>query len=105
MSVSKQIAVYGAVSALGGIDGYFRKQSKASLIAGIACGGALLTASKGINNSQSWGKWLGLATTLALVIKFAPDYKSNRELYPAGLMTAFGLWVLGALIVEFAMAE
>jgi uncharacterized membrane protein (UPF0136 family) len=55
--------VCGAVSVLGGLQGWLRKRSRASLIAGCAAGGLLL---------------LG---------RFAPSYIQKKRIWPAGVMT------------------
>lgn len=100
-NVAHQVLAYGAVSAIGGIDGYLSAGSTPSLVAGLACGGALCAGAYGLYGNAKWGWWTSLAVSVLLVLRFAPSFQHSGEIYPAGLMAGLGIWVIGALIVGY----
>lgn len=104
-SMVYQIAGYGLVAIAGGIDGYVSKGSVASILAGGVLGGALCASAWALNNDREWGWWGSVLVTLVLVLKFVPDFRESGAIYPAGVMAALGLWVLGVLIVDTIREE
>lgn len=100
-NIAHQVLAYGAVSIVGGLDGYFTAGSTASLVAGLACGGALCAGAYGLYGDRKWGWWTSLAVSVALVLRFTPSFRHSGEIYPAGIMAGLGIWVIGALIVGY----
>lgn len=99
--VGHQVMAYGVLTGIGGIIGYVQANSTVSMIAGLACGGALCAGAYGLYNNKQWGWWTSLAVTAVLLYQFVPSFKHSGEIMPAGLMSGLGIWVLGALIVAY----
>ena len=86
---------YGALVLVGGVIGYLKAKSRASLIAGIVCSALLdLAAGLVITGSLGWGAGLGVVTALALLGRFLPAFLSTKKLMPAGIVVAFGALVV-----------
>lgn len=85
------ILAYAALILAGGIVGYIKAQSKASLISGIASGVVLAIAGYVARQTPAIG--LPLATVLAMVllIVFAVRFRKTGKFIPAGLMMAISL--------------
>jgi uncharacterized membrane protein (UPF0136 family) len=83
------ILIYGLVVLLGGVMGYLKAKSKASLFSGLGSGTALLVA--WIVCRQAAMAGLGLATLIALVlfVVFIFRFLKTRAFMPAGLMMVF----------------
>lgn len=99
MSLTKQVIGYGLFTISGGIHG-FMQGSTASLIAGGSLGSLLCAGGVGLSRDHGWGWWMSFLVTVALLAKFAPEFQKSGDVYPAGSMSAIGLWILGALIVD-----
>jgi uncharacterized membrane protein (UPF0136 family) len=79
------LPVVALLVAVGGIMGFVKAQSKASLIAGIASGLLLLLAFFLALNSAN-GLFLAAIVNLALIIVFGIRLKKTGKFMPAGLM-------------------
>ena len=94
------LLVFGALTVIGGVVGYVRAKSRASLIAG-GISGALLLASGGLvaTGRIHAGVVVGLVVSVALAGRFIPAFVKTRKWMPAGLMAALSLvgMVAGAL--------
>ena len=93
---------YGALVLVGGVIGYLKAKSRASLIAGIVCSGLLdLAAGLVIVGSLRLGAALGAVTALALIGRFFPAFRRTRKFMPAGIVVAVGALVLvvGVLVL------
>jgi uncharacterized membrane protein (UPF0136 family) len=64
------LLVYGAVSIIGGIIGFAKSQSKATIISGSISGVGLIVAGTAAAQNQEWGKIAGMAIAALLVIVF-----------------------------------
>lgn len=84
----------------GGVVGWQQAGSLPSLIAGFILGGALLTSTYLMLNDNENGWYLGLVTATLILFKFAPEFQVSGDVFPAGLMAAVSVWVLGAFIVN-----
>jgi uncharacterized membrane protein (UPF0136 family) len=82
---------YGSIALVGGIIGYAKSQSKASLISGSISGILLIGAGLLQLAGQEWGKWAGLAIALALVLVFIVRLIKTKKLMPAAPMISVGL--------------
>ncbi len=86
-----QIWVYGVIMMLGGIAGFVRVGSKASLISGVGFGLLLLVSGFGV-----WQGSLGCLVAaeviaLLLVVLFAIRYAKKRRFMPAGMLAVLSL--------------
>ena len=95
-----EIWVYGALMILGGIMGFVKVRSKASLLSGVGLGLGLL--------ASGYGVWRGLADSLIvamviaalLLVLFAFRYVKTRRFMPAGALAILSL----AAVVVFGLA-
>ncbi|HEY5372783.1 MAG TPA: TMEM14 family protein [Polyangiaceae bacterium] len=93
---------YGALVFVGGLIGYSKANSRASLIAGSAFATLLAIAAALVaTGSPRWGAGLGAASALALIGRFLPAFIKTKKLMPAGAVVAVGVLVLivGALVL------
>ena len=90
---------YGILAIGGGIMGYVKSQSQASLISGTVSGILLVVASGLQIIGQDWGKYLGIAIAAALVVVFIIRLVKTRKFMPAGLMIVGGVATLGAILL------
>jgi uncharacterized membrane protein (UPF0136 family) len=92
------IISYGVLAILGGIMGYVKSQSQASLVSGTISGLLLLLAGGLQVSGQSWGKYLGIAIAATLIVVFIVRLVKTRKFMPAGLMIMAGVATLGAVL-------
>jgi uncharacterized membrane protein (UPF0136 family) len=92
--------VFGIATAAGGVVGYVKAKSKASLIAGTVAGGLLLGASALLGSGKS-GAILGLVVSAALAGRFGNAFAKTKKPMPAGAMAALGL--VGAALSAAAL--
>ncbi len=94
------LLLYALLVIAGGVLGYVKVQSKASLISGLISGTALLIA-WGLT-FQRYTLGMGLATgfAIALLIVFALRFRKTQKFMPAGLLASLS----GVMAVVFAIA-
>jgi len=92
--------VFGLATAAGGVLGYVKAKSKASLIAGTVAGGLLLGAAALVGNGKS-GAILGFVVSAALAGRFGSAFAKTKKAMPAGAMAALGL--VGAALCGAAL--
>lgn len=94
------LLLYALLVIAGGIWGYVKVQSKASLISGLVSGAALLMA--WVLTFQRYNIGMGLATgfAIALLIVFALRFRKTQKFIPAGLLAGLS----GVMAVVFAIA-
>ena len=98
---------FGVLTIAGGIFGYAKAKSLASLIAG-GISGALLVVAAYLVRAPS-GEWTakgliaGFLVSVALAGRFAPSYLRTKKLIPAGLMAILAIG--GALLTIVAFLE
>lgn len=103
MSVAAFSAIaYGILAIVGGVLGYAKVGSQASLISGIISG--ILLILSGIVQQQgiAWGLPFSMAITLVLIVVFVVRLSKTRKFMPAGLMIIAGLAALGGMLLRFA---
>ena len=89
------LVCYGFLVLLGGLIGYLKANSRASLIAGIAFASLLgIAAGLVAAGSPRAGAGLGVVSALALIGRFLPAFLRTKKLMPAGLVVAVGALVL-----------
>jgi uncharacterized membrane protein (UPF0136 family) len=83
---------FGVLTIAGGVMGFVKAGSRASLIAGGVSGALLLLAGYlvGAGNLVA-GLVLGLVLSLALAGQFAPKFFRTRKVMPAGMMAVLGI--------------
>ncbi len=94
------ILLYGLVVLGGGIIGYTRAGSMASLIAGSAFGLGLLASGLGVLRGKNMGFIIAPTLTVLLTAYFSYRFVQSGEFMPSGLMGVLGLV---ALILYFAV--
>lgn len=93
---------YGILTLIGGIMGYVKAKSQASLISGLVSGSLLIFAGTAQLMGQSWGLILAAAISAALVVVFILRLVKTRKFMPAGLLILASLASLGAIAYEIS---
>ncbi|MGB7345302.1 MAG: TMEM14 family protein [Pirellulaceae bacterium] len=94
-------AVFGAFVVFGGIMGYVKAGSKASLIAGSITGGLLLVSAFLITRDITAGKILGIVVSLVLLAQFGPSLLKKLKVMPNLLIVVFGFLTVVTLALSF----
>ena len=94
--------IFGALTILGGVIGFVKAGSKASLIAGGISGVLILVAAWLLmNGNVQNGLILGLVVSSLLEVRFFPAFVKTKKMMPAGLMTALSM--IGTLLSVLAL--
>jgi len=97
------LVFYGFLLLVGGVIGYVKAKSRASLIAGLASaalmGVAAYLASSG---SLAIGAGLGAVSALALIARFLPAFLRTKKVMPPGVVVAVGVWVVVVCVLALA---
>ncbi|WP_145121947.1 TMEM14 family protein [Rosistilla oblonga] len=91
-------AIFGAFVVFGGVMGYVKAQSKASLIAGSITGGLLLISAFLIAKGITAGAILGIVVSLLLIGQFGPSLRKKLKVMPNLLVVILGLITVGTLV-------
>jgi uncharacterized membrane protein (UPF0136 family) len=91
---------YGIIAFVGGIIGYIKVRSTASLISGVISGVLLIAGGVLYLQGQAWGFTLALIITAILVIVFTIRFVKTRRFMPAGLMLTLGLITLVIMVSQ-----
>jgi uncharacterized membrane protein (UPF0136 family) len=94
------LIIYGIIAIIGGIIGFIKSQSKASVISGSISGTGLLIAGIAAAQSQEWGKIAGMAIAALLIIVFIVRLIKTKKFMPAGLMILGGVATLAIAILS-----
>jgi uncharacterized membrane protein (UPF0136 family) len=86
-----EVWVYGVIMILGGIAGFARVGSKASLISGVGFGLLLLISGIGVWNGSQICLMATILIALLLVVLFAIRFAKKRRFMPAGLLAILSL--------------
>ena len=86
-----EVWVYGVIMILGGIAGFARVGSKASLISGVGFGLVLLVSGIGVWNGSQHSLMVAILIALLLVVLFAIRYAKKRRFMPAGVLAVLSL--------------
>ena len=95
--------VFGGLTIVGGIMGFVKKGSMASLIAGGLSGILLLIAALWLRDKPQNGLILGAIVSLALAGRFLPAFLKKFDWMPAGFMAV--LSVIGLIVTALAFAK
>ena len=90
--------VFGALTIAGGILGYVKARSSASILAGSVFGGLLLLAGYLMGGGGRLGLVVGLVVSAMLAGRFSTAFRRTGKVMPAGVMTLLGLVGIGLTI-------
>lgn len=93
--------VFGLLTIVGGVIGYVKAGSTASIIAGSIAGILLLIAAWMLPGNLVLGLVLALVISIALAGRFVPAFIKTGHLMPAGLMSV--LSVIGIVMAVLAL--
>lgn len=89
------LGIYALMLGVGGVQGFVKKGSKASLIAGLISAIVAIFAALLISMSESrYGAILGLVLSLVMFIMFGRRYAASKKIIPAGLIVALSFFVM-----------
>ncbi|MDA7874149.1 TMEM14 family protein [Rhodopirellula sp.] len=94
-------AIFGAFVVFGGVMGYVKAASKASLIAGSITGGLLLLSAFLIAREVTAGAVLGIVVSLLLIGQFGPSLLKKVKVMPNLVVVVLGFVTVGTLIFSF----
>jgi uncharacterized membrane protein (UPF0136 family) len=92
--------VFGLLTIVGGVMGYAKAGSVASVVAGSTFGILLLVAAFLLPDNLAVGLGLALLISIALAGRFVPAFMKTGQAMPAGLMSA--LSVIGVIMAIVA---
>ena len=95
--------VFGALAIVGGVVGFVRAKSRASLFAGAIAGALLLLSGYLVGAGNRTGLYLGLSVSASLALRFVGAFVRSRKAMPAGLMSV--LSVVGAVLTALALTH
>jgi uncharacterized membrane protein (UPF0136 family) len=106
-AMTSYLFFFGAFSFVGGVIGYLKAKSRASLIAGTISG-ALLALAGWLAGHYGGGAgragvFLGLFVSAALAVRFGKAFRSTKKVFPAGIMTLLG--VAGVVLTVMGLAR
>ena len=94
------LSLYAVLVLVGGIIGFVKANSRASLIAGIVSAALLgVAASLVASGAVRLGAGLGALAAIALIARFLPAFSKTKKLMPAGLVVAMGALTLALGVV------
>lgn len=95
--------VFGILTILGGIMGYAKAGSMASIIAGSTSGILLLLAAFLLPANLAAGLLIALIVSVLLAGRFVPNFIKTGHVMPAGLMSL--LSVIGVVVALIAWVK
>ena len=96
--------IFGALTILGGVIGFVKAGSKASLIAGGVSGVLILVAAWLIMSGKvQAGLILGLVLSSVLEMRFLPAFVKTKKPMPAGMMAVLSL--IGTMLSVVALVK
>ena len=99
--VRAYLIVFGLLSIAGGVMGFVKAKSQASLIAGGVAGALLLVAGYLLGASASLaGPVLGLVVCVGLAGRFVPAFLKTRKPMPAGMMATLSVIGIVLLVID-----
>ena len=93
--------VFGALTIVGGIVGYLKAGSVASIIAGSITGVLLLVAAFLLPEHRPIGLATALIVSLLLAAQFVPKFLRTGSVMPAGIMSILSAIGIIAVIVAW----
>ena len=101
MTTAWVILIYGVLVAAGGVLGYTRAQSTASLVAGGGAGLLLVGAALAMMRAGTYalGWWAALAVAVLLLARFGMASMREFRWMPGGMMIVLSLVALAVLLL------
>lgn len=93
--------VFGVLTIGGGVVGFVRAKSRASLVAGAIAGALLLASGFLVGRVGRPGLFLGLVVSGALAGRFVAVFIKTKKPMPAGIMAVLG--VAGVVLTALAI--
>src|SRR5437762_14205796 len=93
--------VFGALTIAGGVVGYIKAGSVASIIAGSITGVLLLVAAFLLPEHRAIGLAAALIVSLLLAAQFIPKFLKTGRMMPAGLMSVLSVIGIIAAIIAW----
>ncbi len=88
------VFVFGLLIALGGIMGFVKSGSQASLVSGSVFGLALIVSAYFISQGKIAAQYIALSLTFLLDALFTYRYAKSLHFFPAGFLSLASLAVL-----------
>ena len=96
--------IFGALTILGGVIGFVKAGSKASLIAGGVSGALILVAAWLVMSGKAQaGLILGLVISTLLAARFLPAFLKTKKPMPAGMMAVLSM--IGTVLSVLALVK
>jgi len=103
--VEISLLIYGVLVSAGGVIGFLKAQSKASLIAGLISGALVITAYSISRRNPATGFLVGACIGALLLIVFAVRLAKTKKFMPSGMMLVLTaleeILLLSALFMHF----
>jgi uncharacterized membrane protein (UPF0136 family) len=93
--------LFGVLTIAGGIVGYVKAGSVASIIAGSITGVLLLVAAFLLTDHRGVGLAIALVISLLLAVQFVPKFLQTGRVMPAGMMSILSVIGVIAAIVAW----
>jgi uncharacterized membrane protein (UPF0136 family) len=94
------LGIYAALLAVGGVMGFVKARSKASLISGVLSAVAAVVALVVSRQGFNWGLPLGMLLSFVLFVLFGYRYAlRSRKFMPSGMLAVVSLIVLGVMVI------
>jgi uncharacterized membrane protein (UPF0136 family) len=93
--------IFGVLTAAGGVLGWVRARSVASLVAGLVSGALLCAAGAMASGGRAAGDWLALVVSVLLLGRFGPVWLRGGKPMPAVPMTVLAL--IGVVVAAWAL--
>ena len=92
--------IFGLLTIVGGVIGYVKAGSTASIVAGGISGAALLIAAFLLSSNPALGLIIAGVVSIALAGRFIPAFMQTGKVMPAGMMAV--LSVIGVIVAIVA---
>lgn len=100
MITASIILVYGLLVLVGGVMGYVRANSTASLVSGSIAGLLLIASAVAMmRNAYNIGWWVSLGIAVLLLARFGIASLNNFRIMPGGVMIVLSLIAILALLL------
>lgn len=95
------VLIYGILVAIGGIMGYVKAQSMASLVAGVGAGLILAGAAFAMmRDAYQAGWWIALVVAILLLARFGNAAMKEFKMMPGGMVIILSIVVLITLLMN-----
>lgn len=92
--------VYGALLFVGGVVGFVKTQSTASIVAGTITSAVMIVSAIAMFKDSACGFWGALITASALALFFGYRFMASQKIMPAGIMLVLSLLMCLLLLYQ-----